>query len=65
MLFRSKEKCLVFISGYATIDVGSFLSIFTVIGGKNIYLRLNMSGECNNTDSVWEALQKEVLQYTI
>ena len=35
--------------------------LFTVIGGKNIYLRLNMTGECDKKDSVWETLQKEVL----
>ena len=46
---------------YRNIHVGSILSIFTVIGGKNVYLRLNMTGECDNKDSVWETLQKEVL----
>ena len=35
--------------------------LFAVIGGKNVYLRLNMTGECDNKDSVWEMLQKEVL----
>ncbi|XP_015774925.1 PREDICTED: neural cell adhesion molecule 2-like [Acropora digitifera] len=32
-----------------------------LIGGKNVFLRLNMTGECDNKDSVWEMLQKEVL----
>ena len=35
--------------------------LFTVIGGKNVYLRLSVSGECGNKTSVWETLQKEVL----
>ena len=36
-------------------------SVFSVVGGKNIYLRLSVSGKCDNKDSVWEMLQKEVL----
>ncbi|XP_015749898.1 PREDICTED: interference hedgehog-like isoform X2 [Acropora digitifera] len=31
-----------------------------VIGGKNIYLRLSVSGECDKNVSVWEALVKEI-----
>ncbi|KAK2557504.1 hypothetical protein P5673_020251, partial [Acropora cervicornis] len=30
------------------------------IGGKNIYLRLSVSGECDKKDSVWETLEKEL-----
>ena len=39
----------------------SLFCLFTVIGGKNIYLRLSVSEECDNKDFVWEMLQKEVL----
>ena len=39
----------------------SLFCLFTVIGGKNVYLRLSVSGNCDNKDSVWEILQKEVL----
>ena len=39
----------------------SVFCLFTVIGGKNVYLRLSVSGECDNKDSVREILQKEVL----
>ena len=39
----------------------SLFCLFAVIGGKNIYLRLRVSGKCDNKDSVWEMLQKEVL----
>ncbi|XP_044180357.1 fibroblast growth factor receptor 2-like [Acropora millepora] len=31
-----------------------------LIGGKNVYLRLSVSGECDKKDSVWETLQKEL-----
>ncbi|XP_067056838.1 fibroblast growth factor receptor 2-like isoform X2 [Acropora muricata] len=31
-----------------------------LIGGKNIYLRLSVSGECDNKASVWETLVKEL-----
>ncbi|XP_015751955.1 PREDICTED: fibroblast growth factor receptor 2-like isoform X3 [Acropora digitifera] len=31
-----------------------------LIGGKNIYLRLSVSGECDKNVSVWEALVKEL-----
>jgi len=31
-----------------------------LIGGKNVYLRLSVSGNCDNKDSVWEILQKEL-----
>ncbi|XP_067030309.1 uncharacterized protein [Acropora muricata] len=31
-----------------------------LIGGENIYLRLSVSGECDNKDSVWNILQKEL-----
>ncbi|XP_015769888.1 PREDICTED: fibroblast growth factor receptor 2-like isoform X8 [Acropora digitifera] len=31
-----------------------------VIGGKNIYLRLSVSEECDNKDFVWGMLQKEL-----
>ncbi|XP_074634711.1 uncharacterized protein LOC141893222 isoform X2 [Acropora palmata] len=30
------------------------------IGGENIYLRLSVSGKCDNKDSVWKILQKEL-----
>ncbi|XP_074634650.1 uncharacterized protein LOC141893174 [Acropora palmata] len=30
------------------------------IGGRNIYLRLSVSGECDNKESVWETLEKEL-----
>ena len=39
----------------------SFLCLFTVIGGKNVYLRVSLTGECDSKDSLWEMLQKEVL----
>ena len=39
----------------------SLFCLFTVIGGKNVYLRLSVSGNCDNKDSVWEILQEEVL----
>ncbi|XP_074634733.1 lachesin-like [Acropora palmata] len=32
-----------------------------IIGGYNIYVRMNISGECSKKDSVWETLEKEVL----
>ena len=41
----------------------SLFCLFTVIGGKNVYLSLSVSGECDNKDSVWKILQKEVLHY--
>ncbi|XP_074634424.1 fibroblast growth factor receptor 3-like isoform X2 [Acropora palmata] len=31
-----------------------------LIGGKNIYLRLSVRGKCDNKDSVWKILQKEL-----
>ncbi|XP_015777403.1 PREDICTED: fibroblast growth factor receptor 4-like isoform X16 [Acropora digitifera] len=31
-----------------------------LIGGKNIYLRLSVSGKCDNKASVWETLVKEL-----
>ena len=48
----------------------SAICLLTVIGGKNVYLRLNMTGECDNEDSVWENLQNKVshsviLQYNM
>ena len=39
----------------------SLFCLFTVIGGKDVYLRLSMSEQCDKKDSVWETLQKEVL----
>jgi len=33
-----------------------------VIGGKNIYLRLSVSGECDKRVSVWETLLKELFK---
>ncbi|XP_067030320.1 fibroblast growth factor receptor 3-like isoform X2 [Acropora muricata] len=33
-----------------------------VIGGKNIYLRLSVSGECEKKVSVWETLVKELVK---
>ena len=41
----------------------TLFNLFTVIGGKNIYLRLSVSGDCDDKDSVWERLQEEVLSY--
>ena len=38
----------------------SLFCLFTVIGGVNVYLRLSVSEECDNKDSVWETLKKEV-----
>lgn len=45
-----------------TEDVVSilFFFFFTVIGGKNVYLRLSVNGECDNKASIWETLKKEV-----
>ncbi|XP_067018977.1 uncharacterized protein [Acropora muricata] len=31
-----------------------------LIGGKNVYLRLSLTGECNRKDPVWMTLQKEL-----
>ncbi|XP_029186734.2 uncharacterized protein LOC114954356 [Acropora millepora] len=31
-----------------------------LIGGKNVYLRLSLAGECNRKDPVWMTLQKEL-----
>ncbi|XP_015749159.1 PREDICTED: lachesin-like [Acropora digitifera] len=31
-----------------------------LIGGKNVYSRLRVSGKCDNKDSTWEILQKEL-----
>ena len=39
----------------------SLFCLFTVIGGENVYLRLSVSEECGNKDSVWGTLKKEVL----
>ena len=39
----------------------SLLCLFTVIGGENVYLSLSVSGECDDKDSVWKTLLKEVL----
>ncbi|XP_067033062.1 fibroblast growth factor receptor 1-like isoform X2 [Acropora muricata] len=33
-----------------------------LIGGNNIYLRLSVSGECDNKASVWETLVKELVK---
>ena len=41
-----------------------FIFFFTVIGGKNIYLRLSVNGESENKDSLWEAIEKEVPWYS-
>ena len=39
----------------------STFSIFSGIGGYNIYLKVAIIEECDKKDSVWEALKKEVL----
>ena len=39
----------------------SLFCFLAVIGGYNIYVRMNISGECSKKDSVWETLEKEVL----
>ena len=39
----------------------SLFCLVSVIGGKNVYLRLSVSEECDNEDSIWKILQKEVL----
>ena len=41
--------------------MSSLFRLFTVIGGKNVYLRLSLAGECDRKDFVWMTLQKEVL----
>ena len=51
---------LVAFSNYTYYIIVSSV-FFTVIGGKNIYLRLSVSGECDKKVSVWETLVKEVL----
>ncbi|XP_067030317.1 fibroblast growth factor receptor 1-A-like isoform X2 [Acropora muricata] len=35
-------------------------TILLLIGGKNVYLRFSVSEECDNKDSVWKILQKEL-----
>ena len=47
-----------------TINKYCLRCFFTVIGGKNIYLRLSVRGECDKNVSVWETLVKEVLSYS-
>ena len=47
---------------FRTVDVVFLMfCLVSVIGGENVYLRLSVSGECDNKDSVWKILQKEVL----
>ena len=46
---------------FVKLQMLSLFCHFTVIGGKNVFLRLSLSGECENKDSVWKILQKEVL----
>ena len=41
--------------------MSSTFSIFSGIGGYNIYLKVAIIEECDKKDSVWEALKKEVL----
>ena len=47
-----------------TVEVFSFFCVlfcfFTVIGGKNVYLRLSVKGACDNKDPVWKKLEEEV-----
>ena len=42
-------------------QMSSSFSIFSVIGGYNIYLKMAIIEECDKKYSVWEALKKEVL----
>ncbi|XP_015751970.1 PREDICTED: uncharacterized protein LOC107331823 isoform X2 [Acropora digitifera] len=39
--------------------MSSTFSIFSGIGGYNIYLKMAIIEECDKKDSVWEALKKE------
>jgi len=41
------------------------LCLDSVIGGKNFYLRLRVSEEYDNKDSIWKILQKEVLYVVV
>lgn len=54
---------LVFISGHAAFSNYRccLCCLFTVIGGNNVYLRLSVSGKCDDKDFIWRKLQKEVL----
>lgn len=38
-----------------------YFLFLTVIGGYNIYMRMNISEECSRKYFVWEALEKQVL----
>ena len=58
--FRTVED-VVFISFFDHFLCVFCFVFFTVIGGKSIYVRLSVSGECYNNDSVWKKLQEEVL----
>ncbi|XP_044180712.1 lachesin-like isoform X4 [Acropora millepora] len=42
-----------------TVGVDSATTLL-LIGGKNVYLRLSVSGNCDNKDSVWEILKEEL-----
>lgn len=66
-----------YISGHARVDnsiivmialffANSKLYLFCsvpVIGGNDVYVRLSVSGECKDKDSVWGTLENEVLLY--
>ena len=61
----------MFVSGHAVLSnyrfwlyPGFFFFFFTVIGGKNVFLRLSLSGESYSKVSVWKKLQKEVLYFS-
>ncbi|XP_074633148.1 hemicentin-1-like isoform X3 [Acropora palmata] len=41
------------------LNLESATTVF-FIGGKNVFLRLSLSGECDHKDSVWKVLQKEL-----
>ena len=47
---------------FPAVGVFFFCSV-SVIGGKNVYVRLSVSGECKDHDSVWETLENEVMLY--
>ena len=40
-----------------------FFCSIPVIGGNNVYVRVSVSGECKNKDSVLETLKNKVMLY--
>ena len=60
-LFQGCRRCCLYIFFQSFSCLFFVLFFFTVIGGKSIYVRLSVSGECYNKDSVWKKLQEEVL----